>query len=248
MGTRKGHENEHAHRPADSSRTVSNSGKAGARKSLISLASFLIGFVISSLLSVFFHPFFEEVAELRDHLFCPNVLWCSSHMEFKSTVDAQCSLGSVGTLISQAIDDRNLSREEISKMSKLSPVSLATRTFLCDDVSWRQNGAISHLEELDRDYGDCFVYQRNDPSKSGGGSDSIFKVNTGKESKACLSNIWKNPMTGLLAITDRVNQAFVFCIPNREATYRTFSDEAQLPICSMQDLRAIGVPDSLILD
>ena len=209
---------------------------------LPAVGSFFLGFLITSVLSVFFIPVVEEVAEFRDDLFCPNTWWCSSHLEFKSTKDAQCSIGSIGTLISQAISDGNLANAEVHELQG----SFASRAFLCDDVVWSMNSATMHLKRLDYNYGDCFIYEANKLTVSESEEGREFKVNLGKDSEACISNIWKNPMTGMLDTTNIIDKAFVFCIPNDNTTRRVFSEKAKLPVCTNQDLRSVGFPESLL--
>ena len=237
-----GTEDEQVQSPVNCKFGPANNDRPLVRRILPPFGGFLLGFLATSFLSVFFHPIVGEVAEWRDQLFCPNILWCNTHLEFKATNDAQCSIGSIGTLVNQAIMDGDLVGKEYHKMKK----SLAARTYLCDDVSWSKKKAVSHLSELDDFYDSCFDYTKQHEKESRHAKLITFKVHPGRESTACISNIWKNSMTGGLETTNNHKKSFVFCMPYRDVNQRMYSAEYQLPRCTNQDLQAAGIPDSIL--
>ena len=229
-------------RPVDCEFGPADSDRPLIRRFIPTVGGFVLAFVATSVLSVFFLPIVEDVAEWRDRLFCPNILWCNTHLEFKATDNAQCTIGSIGTLVKQAIMDGDLAGKQYHGTRK----SFAMRTYLCSDVSWQEKRAVTHLKELDDYHESCFVYSQQKEKEAGPVELSTFKVNTGKRSRACISHIWTNPNTGMFERTNSYKQALVFCMPNRDVSQREFSAEHQLPKCTSQDLQIVDFPDSLL--
>ncbi len=197
--------------------------------------SFLGGCITSAILTVLVVPIQELLEIKRDQVFCPNFLWCNTHLEFTANGEAQCSIGSVGALFDQAISDGDI---EVGRQDHALS-SLAQRTFLCDDVAWKKQPASEHLRELDLFYSDCFEYRGN-KDVGNGFSGAEFKVKTGKNSNVCISNFWKNPYSGILERTSNFRKARAYCIPTLSGQSRKFSSEVKLPICSALDLQSIG--------
>ncbi len=214
------------------------------RSMLTRFSLFLGGSVASLILSVFLIPILEEIKLWSDQYLCPISPWCRTHLAFKAYDEAQCSIGSVGVLVAQAIGDGDLasgSRDDIS-------ISLRDRTYLCDDIVWPKRKAVEHLQDLDFKYSDCFVYHRVVDNNGPSNGVTSFKVKMGFNSKVCISNFWKNPNSGMLERTHNLNKAFAYCMPNLnlDVPMRQFSEHARLPVCDDQDLEAVGFPDRLL--
>ena len=167
------------------------------------LLGILVTGILTGVLNSLVSPMFAWVESKRDALLCPNPFWCDTHLEFKSTTGAQCQIGDIGYLLGKAIDDGDIESNESDSHS------LAARTYLCSDYRLEKGRASSHLHDLAYDYSDCFEYVAKRHQKD------VFRVKTGDDSQACVSNINVNPSTGMLEGGLTFRQGRVFCFPDK---------------------------------
>ena len=198
------------------------------------MLGFLAGFLVNSILSAFVAPVTKPLEELMPYLLCPNSFFCSTHQEFAADTAVQCETGDVGALVRQAIADGDLDDRRDEDGS-----SLATRAFLCADESWGKKKSSEHLQSLAVAHNACFEYT---PKKS---KHDEFSVRVGLKSHACISNIGKNPSTGMLGHTHD-GKGRVFCFANTAVPNGEYSPNIGLRRCTKAELEAIGMPEHLL--
>ena len=160
--------------------------------------------ILTGVLNSLVSPMFAWVERKRDALLCPNPVWCNTHLEFVSSTEAQCQIGSVGHLLGQAIDDGDVEGNDSGSQSLAEQIR-----HLCSDYRLEKGRASRHLRDLAYVYSDCFEYIAKRHQKDD------FGVKTGDGSRACVSNINVNPATNMLEgrLTFRLGR--VFCFPDK---------------------------------
>lgn len=199
------------------------------------VGTFLAGFCTNVVLFPLFSPVTEFAMHERDNLLCPNDLWCNTHQEFIASTDLQCGIGSLDSLVQQAIYDGDIDggihQGEFSKTK---------RTYLCADVSRGMQRSSIHLRNLASEYNSCFQYIERKGKKDD------FLVKTGVKSSTCVSNVRINPTTGKFDIAEKYMQAHIFCFPAVQNSKRTLVASEDLPLCTRDVLAEIGIPQYLL--